>query len=100
MLSKLHPHTNVGNDEPLLLIDFRTSNDEEHYREGHIGWIVRIINETNNVFEKHVSIPSSTNNGNPDMEVVKKDFFANRQTYKRTGTLGDLNREAAARNKR
>ncbi len=83
-------------EENQLMIDFFSCNDEE-VEEHETLWRVRVINVSNNVFEKRVKVRANENNGEPDREEIATDFFINRHLYKHTGTLEDINRAALKR---
>ena len=76
-----------------LIIDLTTVQDES-YGKDEVVWKVRIINLSNNVFERRMTCNREFNKGEPIRDEIEEDFFTNRQAYKHVGTVGDINRLA------
>ena len=80
--------------QPRIDIRVESVHEAGEVKEGGVTWNVRVINESNHIWEKRFYDDTVTEP--PTIEKVSKDFFLNRQTYTHLGSCGDVNNAQTA----
>ncbi|MAH50578.1 hypothetical protein CMI37_32455 [Candidatus Pacearchaeota archaeon] len=82
--------------EPRIDVRVESVHTPDKVKDGGSTYKVKVINEAYHVWERFFHNDKLVDP--PTMEVIRKDFFLNRQAYTHIGTVGEMNMNSVRQN--